>query len=64
MGEKSVEDLGPDFDGVRIGRPAAGALIRAGHRSLRDLPEDLDALIQLHGVGPKVVRLLRAAREG
>lgn len=62
MGERSVEDLGPDFDGIRIGRPAAGALMRAGYRSVRDLPEDLDGLLQLHGVGPKAVRLLREAR--
>ncbi|MRJ76606.1 helix-hairpin-helix domain-containing protein [Aeromicrobium sp. SMF47] len=63
MGEQSAEDLGPDFDGIRIGRPAAGALLRAGYLSLRDLPEDLAGLVHLHGVGPKAVSLFRAARE-
>ena len=62
MGEQSAGDVGPDFDGIRIGRPAARALMRAGYRSLRDLPEDLDSLVQLHGFGPKALRLLRAAR--
>lgn len=52
-------DRGPDFDGVRIGRPATGALIDAGMRRLEDLPEDLDRLLELHGVGPRAVRLLR-----
>lgn len=55
--------MGPESDGVRVGRSAAGALMRAGYRRIRDLPEDLDDLIRLHGVGPKAVRLLRAARE-
>lgn len=64
MSELPAEDLGPDFDGIRIGRPAAGALLRAGYRSRADLPEDLDALLDLHGVGPRAVRLLRAARLG
>jgi len=63
MGERAAEEFGPDFDGIRIGRPAAAALARAGYRSVRDLPEDLDRLVQLHGVGPKAVRLLQAARE-
>jgi hypothetical protein len=56
------EDRGPDFDGVRIGRPATGALVDAGYRSIADLPTDLDGLLALHGVGPKAVRLLRQAR--
>jgi hypothetical protein len=55
-------DRGPDFDGVRIGRPATGALIDAGYRGLVDLPADLDELGQLHGVGPRAIRLLREAR--
>ena len=46
------DDRGPVFDGIRIGRPATGA----------DLPEDLDGLLALHGIGPKAVRLLRQAR--
>jgi hypothetical protein len=54
------EDRGPVFDGVRIGRPATGALLDAGYRA--DLPSDLDGLLALHGVGPKAVRLLRQAR--
>jgi endonuclease III len=31
-------------------------------RAIADLPEDLDGLLALHGVGPKAVRLLRRAR--
>lgn len=58
------EDRGPVFDTLRIGRPATRALIDARYRSLADLPEDLDSLLQMHGVGPKAVRLLREARDG
>jgi hypothetical protein len=57
-----IEDLGPEFDGVRIGRPATGALLRAGYRTLSDLPDDLKDLLELHGVGPRAVRLLGQAR--
>jgi endonuclease III len=56
------EDRGPVFDGVRISRPATGALLDAGYHAIADLPADLDVLLALHGVGPKVVRLLRQAR--
>jgi hypothetical protein len=59
-----VDDRGAVFDGVRIGRPATGALADAGYRTLADLPADLDALLGLHGVGPRAVRLLRDARDG
>lgn len=55
-------DRGPVFAGVKVGRPAAGALIDAGYSSLSDLPEDLDPLTELHGVGPKAVQLLKEAR--
>ncbi|WP_277213519.1 helix-hairpin-helix domain-containing protein [Isoptericola croceus] len=55
-------DAGPVFDGVKIGRPATGALLHAGHRTLDDLPDRLDELLALHGVGPKAVRLLTEAR--
>jgi hypothetical protein len=55
-------DLGPVFAGIRIGRPATGALLDAGYRTIADLPADLDDLLALHGVGPKAVRLLRQAR--
>lgn len=55
-------DRGPDFDGVRIGRPAVGGLIDAGFARLEDLPEDLAELGALHGVGPKAIRLLGEAR--
>ena len=58
------EDRGAVFDGVRIGRPATGALIDAGYRTLADLPADLDGLLELHGVGPRAVRLLRQAQAG
>lgn len=57
-----TEDRGPVFDGIRIGRPAAGALLDAGYRVLADLPDDLDSLLELHGVGPKAVQLLKQAR--
>lgn len=50
------------FDGVRIGRPATGALIDAGYRSVADLPQHLPDLLALHGVGPAAVRRLDAAR--
>ncbi|WP_066899275.1 helix-hairpin-helix domain-containing protein [Mycolicibacterium houstonense] len=56
-------DRGPLFDGIRIGRPATGALIDAGYRTLADLPADLDELLALHGVGPSAVRLLAEAQE-
>lgn len=56
-------DRGPDFDGVRIGRPAVGGLIDAGFRSIADLPEELEELRGIHGVGPKAIRLLREARD-
>ena len=57
-----ASDRGPVFDGLNLGRPATGALIDAGYRTLADLPADLDSLLALHGVGPKAVRLLRQAR--
>jgi hypothetical protein len=49
-------------DGVRIGRPATGALQDAGYATLADLPEDLAALVELHGVGPRAIRVLTEAR--
>jgi hypothetical protein len=55
-------DRGPVFDGVRIGRPATGALVDAGYRTLSDLPDDLAELASLHGVGPSAIARLRAAR--
>ena len=55
-------DRGPMFDGVKIGRPATGALVDAGYKSLSNLPEDLDQLADLHGVGPKALSLLKDAR--
>ncbi|ORB65206.1 hypothetical protein [Mycolicibacterium tusciae] len=57
-----ASDRGPVFDGLNLGRPATGALIDAGYRTVADLPADLDDLLALHGVGPKAVRLLRQAR--
>ncbi|MBU2073480.1 MAG: hypothetical protein KJ938_03495 [Actinobacteria bacterium] len=46
----------------KTGAPASAALAAAGIRSLEDLEGvDLDGLLELHGVGPKAVRLLRAA---
>ena len=55
-------DRGPDFDGVRIGRPATGALLDAGYRTIGDLPQDLAELLRLHGVGPSAIRRLTEAR--
>lgn len=57
-------DAGPVFDGVKIGRPATGALRHAGYRTLEELPAVLEDLLALHGVGPKAVRLLSEARAG
>ena len=62
MSEGSAEDLGPEFDGIRIGRPATSALWHAGYRGLHELPQDLESLLQLHGVGPKAVAILKAAQ--
>ena len=56
------EDRGDTFDGVKLGRPATGALIDAGYSSLLDLPADLAELAELHGVGPAAIRRLKAAR--
>lgn len=56
------EDRGASFDGVKVGRPATGALIDAGYQSLEDLPTDLDVLLDLHGVGPSALDRLKAAR--
>jgi hypothetical protein len=45
-----------------IGAPATRALAEAGIRTLDDVENaDLDDLAALHGVGPKALRLLRAA---
>jgi hypothetical protein len=57
------DDRGPVFDGVRIGRPATGALIDAGYASIDDLPEQLEDLLVLHGVGPSAVRRLGQERQ-
>ena len=57
-----TRDRGPMFDGVKIGRPAAGGLADAGYLSLADLPDDLDELLAIHGVGPRAVERLREER--
>jgi hypothetical protein len=57
-----VDDRGSDFDGVRLGRPAVRGLLDAGFVTLDDLPERLDELAGIHGVGPKAIRLLREER--
>ncbi|WP_448623821.1 DNA-binding protein [Geodermatophilus sp. URMC 64] len=45
-----------------IGRPATGALHAAGITRLSQLPDHREKeLAALHGVGPKALRLLRAA---
>jgi hypothetical protein len=56
-----MSDRGPVFDGVRIGRPATGALIDAGYETVTDLPDDLTELLSLHGVGPSAIRRLQDA---
>jgi len=58
-----TDDRGPEFGGVRIGRPATGALIDAGYETVADLPDDLTELAGLHGVGPKALRLLQEHRD-
>ncbi|WP_327147695.1 helix-hairpin-helix domain-containing protein [Nocardia sp. NBC_01329] len=58
----TTDDRGPVFDGVKIGRPATGALIDAGYRTLGDLPEQLEKLRPLHGIGPRAIDLLAQAR--
>lgn len=55
-------DRGSTFDEVKIGRPTTGALLDAGYRMLTDLPANTDALRNLHGVGPRALRLLEEAR--
>jgi hypothetical protein len=59
-----MTDRGVVFDGVRIGRPATGALIDAGYVRLADLPHDLSELLTLHGVGPAAIKRLVEARDG
>jgi uncharacterized protein YdhG (YjbR/CyaY superfamily) len=59
-----VQDRGAVFDGVTVGRPATGALLDAGYATLAELPDDLDLLLKLHGVGPSAVAKLRVARSG
>ena len=63
MTNDAPTDRGPVFDGVRIGRPATGALIDAGYRTVLDLPADLAVLSALHGVGPSAIRRLAEARD-
>ncbi|WP_430593236.1 helix-hairpin-helix domain-containing protein [Humidisolicoccus flavus] len=62
-GEQLSNEHSDTFDGVKIGRPATGALIAAGFAEQRDLPSDLNELLALHGVGPVAVERLRASRE-
>lgn len=57
-----MDDRGNTFDGVRLSRPAVGALIDAGYETLADLPDDLTSLLALHGFGPSAVLRLEAAR--
>lgn len=57
-----MEDRGPVFDGVRIGRPATGALIDAGYTTVESLPDELNDLLPLHGVGPSALKRLAEER--
>jgi hypothetical protein len=56
-------NLPPEIDlPTNIGKPATGALLHAGYRTLEDVSGLTAAgLLALHGVGPKAVRLLREA---
>ena len=57
----SVSGVGSDLP-PGIGRPATAALLGAGLRTLEQVaPLSEGELLRLHGVGPKAVRLLRAA---
>lgn len=58
-----MDDRGPVFDGVKIGRPATGALIDAGYTTLDTLPDDLAILLPLHGFGPSALGRLAEERE-
>jgi hypothetical protein len=52
----------PDAFPRGIGRPATGALLEAGYTELGQLDGVAAAdLLQLHGVGPKAVAVLREA---
>jgi hypothetical protein len=45
-----------------IGAPAGRAFAAAGYRRLEDFTEVTEAdLLAMHGVGPKAIRILRAA---
>lgn len=49
-------------DFPKIGAPATRALIAAGYQRLEQLTQVSEAeLLQLHGVGPKAIRILREA---
>jgi len=46
----------------KIGAPATSALALEGITSLDDVRRrDVDSLLQLHGVGPKAIRILKDA---
>ena len=62
LSTENSDDRGPTSTGVRIGRPATGALVDAGYTSLDELPDDLEKLNRIHGVGPKAIMLLEHAR--
>jgi hypothetical protein len=47
---------------VRSSIAATGALVGAGFETLAGLPDDLDGLRTLHGVGPAAIERLKAAR--
>ncbi|WP_338888150.1 helix-hairpin-helix domain-containing protein [Rhodococcus sovatensis] len=46
------------------GRPASGAFFQAGYRSVEELAGASESeLAKLHGVGPKALRVVKAALE-
>jgi len=59
------DDVLPRDLPAAIGRPATRALAQAGITTLSDVARLSDEdLLALHGVGPRAVRILRAALGG
>ena len=60
MAATTNENKSSDFP--KIGAPAQRALATAGYCHLAQLPQvSAKELLQLHGMGPKAIRILRAA---
>lgn len=62
--ERDVPGEPVDHFPVGTGRPASGAFFQAGYRSLEELAGASESeLASLHGVGPKALRVVKAALE-